>query len=106
MRGRQWGGGAELRRLYEYSDDDRSRMGHCDWLPSNGDLCLCVEHSGDCFFTYVALRKQGDGKWRRAGKFGAYVFGTPCGVLPERTFHLACAGEAVELRTETTEVRR
>jgi hypothetical protein len=72
-------------------------MGSCDWLPTPGDLCLRVEDAGDCFHTYIALRKTKDGKYKRAGKFGAYVFGEAICTLDERTFHLACAGEPVRL---------
>lgn len=98
MMHRPWGHGAVLRQCYEYRDEHKNRMGSCDWLPSNGDICIATEHSGDHFYTYVAMRKHTDGKWVRVGKFGAYVFGTAIGKsLDERTFHLACAGEPVEL---------
>lgn len=54
---------------------DRRRMGACKWLPSDGDLCVCIALSGDCFYRYVAVRKGDDGIYRKVGAFGAYFFG-------------------------------
>ena len=93
-----WGSGATNRTIYRYDHArDKHRMGHCAWLPKDGDLCLCVGHSGDCFHDYVALRQGDDGKWTKAGEFGAYFFGEKVGELCKRDFHLAQAGEPIEM---------
>lgn len=83
--------------VYKYIDKEhKHRMGHCEWLPSDGDLCVCIGHSGDCFNDYVAMRKQSDGTYLKVGEFGAYNFGVPCGKLDERNFHLLQAGEPIQ----------
>lgn len=87
--------------MYLYIDaDHKRRMGHCAWLPEEGDLCLRVCDSGDCFHSYIALRETEDGKWKKAGEFGAYAFGEVVSTLNDQTFRLACAGESVSLPTE------
>lgn len=95
-----WSGGSSDRSVYLYIDEDRERMGHCDWLPKNGDLCVCLEHSGDCFYDYMAVRKTDDEKYEKVGEFGAYNFGEKLGTLTKRCFHLLCAEEKVELEYE------
>lgn len=95
-----WNGRGGHQQVFRYTDEHRGRMGHCEWLPVDGDMCLRDADAGDCFHTYVALRKQDDGKYVRVGVFGAYTFGKPLCKLDERTFHLACAGEPIELPGE------
>ena len=96
---RQWGQGTIIGQLYKYRYIDKNRIGNSEWLPSNGDICLAMEHAGDFFYHYVALRKQENGQYIRVGKFGGYIFGAEIGEpLDERTFHLACAGEPVTLQ--------
>ncbi len=92
----KWNKGNNKRRVYLYSDaDHKDRMGNCDWLPEDGDLCVCIEPAGDCFDNYVAMRKQTDGSFTKVGRFGAYAFGESCGELQERDFHLLQAGEKI-----------
>lgn len=92
-----WGQGNTIRSIYRYDDHThKRRMGCCDWLPSDGDLCVCISHTGDCFNDYFAVRKQEDGKYKIVGKFGAYVFGRDIGTLTERDFHLLLAGESID----------
>ena len=69
---RGWGGDARAGDLVEYKAEHRDRMGHCDWLPEPGDLCVVGTLSGDCFYKYTAFR---DGV--QVGTFGAYQFGEP-----------------------------
>ena len=92
-----WGFGNSSRNIYRYINyRHKDRMGCCDWLPSDEDLCVCIKHSGDCFDDYFAVRKQEDGKYKIVGKFGAYVFGSSRGELTERDFHLLLAGESID----------
>ena len=101
----QWNMRGGQGNVYRYNDEDhKHRMGHCDWLPKEGDLCLRVRDSGDYFHDYIALRKTSDGKLKMVGKFGAYVFGEPICKLEDRAFHLACAGEPVSLPNSGGEV--
>ena len=84
--------------IYRYNDaDHKHRMGSCKWLPKDGDLCLRVRDSGDCFHDYIALRETTAGQWGKVGEFGAYIFGEAVRKLDERTFHLACAGDPISL---------
>ena len=92
-----WGGRGGHQNVYRYADEHKHRMGNCDWLPENGDLCVRSEDAGDHFHTYVAIRQRGDGMWVKCGKFGAYEFGEAIFKLDERDFHLALAGEAIRL---------
>lgn len=96
MRG-QWGGRGGHQQVFRYSEENRRSMGRCDWLPQEGDYCVRVEDAGDYFHRYIALRKREDGLFVRVGKFGAYIFGKPLCTLDERTFHLACAGEPIDM---------
>lgn len=94
---RRWGAGGTKKAIYKYSDKEhKHRMGSCDWLPKDGDLCICVGHSGDCFSDYVAMRKTAKGTYEMVGKFGAYNFGKPVGELSDRDYHLLQAGEEIE----------
>ena len=94
---RPWGRDGDIRGIYKYSHDrDGNRIGHCNWLPKDGDLCICIAHSGDYFSDYVVMRKvKGNGKVRMVGKFGAYNFGKRIGTLRKKNFHLLQAGEAI-----------
>ena len=93
----KWGTGATNGIIYRYDHArDKCRIGNCEWLPEDGDLCLCVGHSGDYFHDYIALRKYGDGKMIKFGEFGAYPFGVEIGKLDKRSFHLVQAGEPIE----------
>lgn len=90
--------------VYRYDDNKhKRRMGSCKWLPSDGDLCIRVKDSGDCFHSYVAIRECEDGKWQKVGEFGAYVFGEAIIKLEDRQFHLACAGEPILLQNDKIE---
>ena len=85
---RAWTSGANIGTIYHYDHaQDADRIGHCAWLPNDGDLCLCVEHSGDSFYDYFALRLNDNGKLTKVGEFGAYVFGRKVGKLEKRQFH-------------------
>ena len=92
-----WRGRGGHRQVFIYRDEDKNRMGHCRWLPQDGDLCVRTEDAGDCFHKYVAIRQKEDNRFVKVGDFGAYVFGKPLFTLDERTFHLVCAGEPVAL---------
>jgi len=83
--------------VYQYDENrDKDRMGDCSWLPKHGDLCVRVADSGDCFHNYVAIRRE-NGKYKKVGKFGAYIFGKKICKLKDRTYHLILAGEEIEL---------
>ena len=93
---RTWGTGANIQTIYKYiSQNDADRMGNCKRLPKEGDLCLCVDHSGDCFYDYYVIRKGKDNKWGIVFKFGAYYFGKKVKTLTERNFHLLLAKERI-----------
>jgi len=100
----RWNSGNEIMGVYEYKDSEHSRrMGHCEFLPSDGDLCVCVSHSGDCFNNYIAIRKQPCGGYKSIGEFGAYVFGDKSFNLKSREFYLLQAGETVNLEGVCTQ---
>jgi hypothetical protein len=93
-----WRQGNIRKNIYKYNEKlHKNRMGHCDFLPNDGDLCICVEPAGDCFDRYVVVRKCDDGCYVMVGEFGAYAFGDSCGTVNDREFHLLQAGEQVRL---------
>ena len=93
----KWRIGATNGIIYRYDHDrDKCRMGNCEWLPKDGDLCLCIGHSGDYFHDYVVLIKSEDGRMVKSGEFSAYSFGVEVGKLCKRSFHLVQAGEPIE----------
>lgn len=96
----QWGCRGGHRQVFRYEKEHRHRMGHCSRLPKIGDLCIRIADAGDCFHDYIAMRPNEDGQYVRAFEFSAYVFGEPLCKLDERTFHLACAGEPVEIKVK------
>jgi hypothetical protein len=102
----QWGGRGGHQNVYRYTAKDRNCMGHCDWLPEDGDLCIRTQDAGDHFHNYVAIRQREDGMWVKCGKFGAYEFGEAIFKLEERDFHLALAGEAICLPNNVAQVRK
>ncbi len=94
----RWGVGNAQKNIYKYSDaEHKNRMGCCEWLPEDGDLCVCVAHSGDYFNNYAAMRIQENGAYKMVGEFGAYCFGESIGELSKRDFHLLQAGEEITL---------
>ena len=89
--------GNEICGVYKYIESEhRHRIGDCK-PPNDGELCLCVVHSGDCFNSYYPLTEGDDGSFRADldRKFGAYVFGYLEGKFSDRDYHLLCAGEKV-----------
>ena len=91
--------GNSKKYVYQYSENrDKDRMGNCVFLPKDGDYCVCIEPSGDCFDNYFVIRKQTNGKHKIVGYFGAYSFGEEIMKLSDRNFHLFLAGEEVDLR--------
>lgn len=72
-----WGGSAEIGGIYRIRPEDHQRVGHC-WMKGrlkDDDLCLCVEHSGDSFYTYMLMEFIGNGfKAIVNSEFGAYQF--------------------------------
>lgn len=97
MSNRNWGVGAKIGSVYLYTDEYKNRMGASPRLPKNNDLCLCIEHSGDCFYTYTVLNRTKNGL-EKSFKFGAYCFGDSVKTLSERDFHLLLAGETVKVK--------
>ena len=85
-------------KVFRYIESEHNhRIGQCGFTPSDGDLCIRVADAGDCFHTYISVRKTKDGRYVRVGEFGAYIFGKEVCTLSERKFHLICAGELVEI---------
>lgn len=98
--------------LLTISEKDFDRVGIC-WMAGrlkDGDLIMCIEHAGDCFWHYALVRH--DFTLARTGrqgyeliigsKFGAYVLGEPYEFQPSaREFHLLMAGEITSLESQT-----
>lgn len=93
-----WGCPGGIGNVYLFTDADQLRVGNCDWRPSPGDLCVRIQHSGDCFHDYVALRKRRDGRYKRVGSFSAYAFGRALTKLSGRKLGMACAGVPVAIK--------
>jgi hypothetical protein len=97
--GRWSTGGHHPGLVLTLSENDLERVGNC-WMRGRlraGDVVMCMEHSGDCFWNYALLECFANGYRLIAGsKFGAYTLGTPHEWQPTtREFHLLMAGESV-----------
>lgn len=94
-----WRGGNSIGSAYLIKRQDVDRVGNC-WMKGRlrvGDVVLCKQHSGDCFYDYILLEIFGNGV-RGLGQvnFGSYTFSTELKWKPtEREFHLLCAGESL-----------
>jgi len=90
-----WRVGNEPMRLYKYEGVGRV-IGEKGRVLKHGELCLCVEHAGDCYDRYIVIRKHKDG-YKKAFRFSTYVFGAKRKKLTERKFYLLLAGETVKI---------
>ena len=89
-----WKKGNKIGGIYEFRNEDLGRIGSCDFVPEEGDLCLCTEHSGDCFNNYIAYRfiaKEDACCWpewgyEEVGRFGAFKFGNKREGYEQKTF--------------------
>lgn len=87
-------------KLWRICDPESVRVGNCflDGRLKKGDLFLGVQHSGDCFQTYMFVEDCancmiGKPEW----SFGSYGIGNAEQVdLPEEAFELLKAGGRVE----------
>lgn len=96
-----WSPGNKPQSLYRYYDEEhQDRMGCCKYLPSDGDLCLCLTPVEDCFDDYVVLWVDDDGLYSVLYEFSAYKFGEEICNLSNRAFHLLLAGETIALELE------
>lgn len=86
-----------------YLTKNKNRLGDCKWLPKDGDIVLCVKHSGDCFNDYRVLRKQDHATWKLVEEFSAYAFGTIMMTVIDCKYHLLMAGEPVTLPLTITD---
>ena len=98
MINKSWRSVASNKNIYLYiNKSEEDRKGNNKFFPMDGDFCLCVGHSGDCFHDYIALKKLGNGKYKMYGKYGAYGSGNKICEIDNRTYHLLQAGEEVEI---------
>jgi hypothetical protein len=92
---REWGNGNAIGFIYLV---DQERLGDNSWQPKESSLALCVEHSGDCFYDYVALVKTGQ-RLKVGRRFGAYALPKKSKLSVSKTqFHLLLAGRAVKIQ--------
>ncbi len=86
-------------------DVERDRVGHC-WMKGRlraGDIIMCMQHAGDCFWQYAILEcvaTYPGHKYRlvRESTFGAYTLGAPTAWQPsEQDFHNLMAGNSVTI---------
>lgn len=84
------------RTIVLYKDEDKNRIGHCEFKPSHNDICISVRNSGDCFNDYFVIRQEA-GKFKKVGEFSAYTFGTTLGLLEENPYHLLLADQKVKI---------
>ena len=96
----EWRTGNEIGVIYEMIKEDLPRVGH-SWMEGRlriGDLALCIEHSGDCFYDYILIDKISNGMTGiPESEFGAYVMHKQSDlVITGREYHLLAAGEFVQ----------
>lgn len=102
MHNRPWGEGQQLGAVYVLSEDDNSRFGS-HWFKGrvrDGDVVLCTEHSGDCFYNYKLFHVYGNGLMlcTDSPRMCGYCLGKLAeGELSAREYHLLMAGEMVEM---------
>lgn len=84
------------RTVVLYKDEDKHRIGHCNFKPQNNDICIATGHSGDCFNDYIVIRME-SGKLKKIGEFSAYTFGTTLGQIEEEKYHLLLANQKVKI---------
>lgn len=96
-----WSGGNSIGALYRLKKGDLTRVGH-NWMAGRlkvGDVVMCLQQSGDCFYEYILIEMSATRvKGITKSKFGSYTFGTQIGVkvLEGRDFHLVAAGEQIQ----------
>lgn len=96
-----WHHGNNSRSIYRYIHaEHENHMGLCDFLPEDGDLCLCMHPAGDCFDDYIVIRVNDDGLYHKVDRFGAYCFGEVFCTVPDRAFYLLLAGRPIALELE------
>ena len=64
--------------MWRIKDPDSVRIGNCFMKGrlKEGDLWLCISHSGDCFQDYMFVEEYGNGyKGRPEWTFGSYGIG-------------------------------
>lgn len=101
-----WGGGAVIRGIYRLGKDCPERVGSC-WAKGRlreGDLLLCEQHAGDCFYNYWLIDARsvninGDLVCKLVLEcIGAYTLGKIVTTLSSRDYHLLLAGETVDIK--------
>ncbi len=98
---RDWGGGNDVGAVYFMENLlDLNRVGNC-WIDGRlklGDVVLCTQHTGDCFYDYVLLQTFTNGLRAiiTTPGWGAYALNKKMQWKPTaRQFHLLLAGESV-----------
>ncbi len=97
-------GGHEVGLVVKLTAKDNERVGN-HWMRGrllDGDLAICLEHTGDCFWDYQLLRQTKTAvgatvfELIRGSRFGAYVLGTPHGASPTKDeLEILLLGQAV-----------
>lgn len=95
---RNWGGGRDVGCVIRFTEADNHRLGNNEPRVSlrDGDLALCVRHSGDYFYDYRLLVRTPQDQYTLGTAFGAYE----CGMsqkIPGQKFHLLMAGLPTDL---------
>ncbi|MEE8577293.1 MAG: hypothetical protein V3T31_08550 [candidate division Zixibacteria bacterium] len=102
MMDRKWGGGQSIGVIYILSEADNDRFGS-HWFKGrikDGDVVLCVAHTGDCFYDYKLIKVYGNGLevLDDSPRMCGYGLGIESeGELTSREFHLLMAGEFVKM---------
>lgn len=102
MADREWGGGQEVGTVYLLSVEDNKRFGS-HWFAGrikDGDVALCVEHTGDCFYDYKLLLVFANGLEIAKDSPGLCGYGLGrrvAGELSAREYHLLMAGEFLRM---------
>ena len=94
---RAWRGGNVIGGLYYITEYDLHRVS--GWMKGRlrvGDIAMCAQHSGDCFYDYF-LMEWGENFMRGiiGSRFGSYTLSTILMQLSNREYHLIMAGEGL-----------
>jgi len=99
----EWRGGRTVGVVYVLDAEvDNKRFGS-HWFKGrvkDGDVVLCTEHSGDCFYDYKLIQVYANGLeiCSDSPRICGYTLGRESqGVLTAREYHLLMAGEMVQM---------
>lgn len=95
---RIWGGGNRIGALYYMRKHDLHRVGNSFMKGRlhEGDIVMCIAHTGDCFYDYILIEYgQNFIKGILNSRFGAYAMEDTLMEVSEKEYHQIMTGDFV-----------